>query len=200
VADADRERWNRRYADRLMQRDYTFEPSRWLVEIAEQLRPPRPDARALDLACGGGRNAVWLAERRWTVDAWDLSDIGLAILSQELDERAARGAPLEIYPQQIDLDEAAIPQSVYDLVLNVMFLDRRLWPALAASLRPGGLLAFQTFVDAPGGRTSEVSPEHLLQPGELRTAFEALGLETVAYDEAGERMTARLLARKPETA
>jgi tellurite methyltransferase len=200
VAEADRKRWNRRYSERLAQRDYTFEPSRWLVEIADQLRPPHRDARALDIACGGGRNAIWLAERTWAVDAWDLSDVGLAILSRELDARAARGAPLEVYPQQLDLDEAAIPQGVYDLVLNIMFLDRRLWPPLVAALRPGGLLVFQTFVDAPGGRTSEVSPEHLLQPGELRTAFEALGLETVTYDEAGERATARLLARKPEHA
>ena len=69
-------------------------------------------------------------------------------------------------------------------------------PSLAASLRPGGLLAFQTFVDAPGGRTSEVSPAHLLQPDELHATFEALGLETVSYDEHGERLTARLLARK----
>ncbi|MCC7371905.1 MAG: methyltransferase domain-containing protein [Chloroflexi bacterium] len=197
MADTDRERWNRRYADRLEQRDYAFEPSRWLLEIADQLRPPRADARALDLACGGGRNAVWLAERRWTVDAWDLSDVGLAILSREIDERAARGAPVEVYPQQIDLDTATIPEGVYDLVLNILFLDRRLWPQLAASLRPGGLLVFQTFVDAPGGRTSEVSPEHLLQSGEPRAAFEALGLETLSYDEAGERSSARLLARKP---
>jgi tellurite methyltransferase len=165
-------------------------------------RPVAPAAqgRPRPRYCGGGRNAIWLAERTWAVDAWDLSDVGLAILSRELDARAARGAPLEVYPQQLDLDEAAIPQGVYDLVLNIMFLDRRLWPPLVAALRPGGLLVFQTFVDAPGGRTSEVSPEHLLQPGELRTAFEALGLETVTYDEAGERATARLLARKPEHA
>ena len=59
----------------------------------------------------------------------------------------------------------------------MLFLDRRLWPEMAAALRPGGLLVFETFVDLPGGRTSEVGPEHLLQPGELRAAFEALGLE-----------------------
>jgi hypothetical protein len=74
--------------------------------------------------------------------------------------------------------------------------DRDLWSGMAGALRPGGLLAFETFVDLPGGRTSEVSPEHLLQPGEPRTAFEALGLETVLYDEDGPRGTARLLARR----
>jgi SAM-dependent methyltransferase len=199
VAEADRERWNRRYTARHEARDYAFQPTRWLPEVEIRLRPPRLDARALDLACGGGRNAVWLAERGWTVDAWDLSDVGLAILARELDRRAARAAPLEVYPQQIDLDTATLPTATYDLVLNLLFLDRRLWPSLGAALRPGGLLVFETFVDlpAPTGRRSEVSPEHLLKPGELRTAFEALGLETVEHDEDGPRGTARLLARRP---
>jgi SAM-dependent methyltransferase len=199
VAEADRERWNRRYTERYEARDYAFEPTHWLPEIEAQLRPPRRDARALDLACGGGRNAVWLAERGWTVDAWDLSDVGLAILGRELDQRAAIAAPLEVYPQQVDLDAATLPTAAYDLVLNLLFLDRRLWPSLVAALRPGGLLAFETFVNlpAPAGRRSEVSPEHLLQPGELREAFDALGLATVAHDEDGLRGTARLLARRP---
>jgi tellurite methyltransferase len=198
MAEADRERWNRRYTERYEARDYAFRPTSWLPEIETWLRPPRPDARALDLACGGGRNAIWLAERGWTVDAWDLSDVGLAILARELDQRAARATPLEIYPQQVDLDAATLPTATYDLVLNLLFLDRRLWPSLVTALRPGGLLAFETFVDlpAPAGRRSDVGPEHLLQPGELRAAFEALGLETVEYAEDGPRGTARLLARR----
>jgi len=68
---------------------------------------------------------------------------------------------------------------------------------MAQALRPGGLLAFETFVKHPLGRQSEVSPEHLLQPGELRSAFEALGLDTIKYEEGGLGGTARLLARKP---
>ena len=68
---------------------------------------------------------------------------------------------------------------------------------MAAALRPSGLLAFETFVNLPGGRTSEVSPEHRLQLAELRAAFERLGLGTLLYDEDGPRGTARLLARRP---
>jgi tellurite methyltransferase len=172
-------------------------PSRWLVEIEARLTPPYAGARALDLACGAGRNAVWLAERGWTVDAWDLSDVALSILVREREERAAHGFPLPIDVRETDLDGAAIPPATYDLVLNMLFLDRRLWPQMAAALRPGGLLAFETFVDLPGGRRSEVGPDHLLQPGELRAAFEALGLETLVSDEDGPRGTARLLARRP---
>lgn len=197
MAESDRERWNRRYTERYEAREYSWLPSRWLVEIADALRPPHQGARALDLACGTGRNSVFLAERGWTVDAWDVSDVALSILASEREDRASRGFPLEIDVRDIDLDTASIPPETYDLVLNMLFLDRRLWPEMAAALRPGGLLVFQTFVDMPGGRESEVSPAHLLQPGELRAAFEALGLETVSYDETGERGSARLLARRP---
>ena len=197
MAEGDRERWNRRYAERYAERTYDFMPSRWLSEIEARLTPPCPGARALDLACGPGRNAVWLAERGWTVDAWDLSDVALSILVCEREERAAHGFPLPIEVREIDLDTAEIPADTYDLVLNMLFLNRRLWPAQADALRPGGLLAFETFVDLPGGRRSEASPEHLLQPGELQAAFEALGLEALLSDEDAQRGTARLLARRP---
>ena len=197
MAATDRERWNRRYSERYAERSYDYIPTRWLPEIEDRLAAPRADARALDLACGPGRNAVWLAERGWTVDAWDLSDVALSILVYEREERAARGFSLPIDVREIDLDSAEIPAATYDLILNILFLDRRMWPEMAAALRPGGLLAFETFVNLPGGRTSEVSPEHLLQPGELRAAFEAFGLQTIVYDEDGPRGTARLLARRP---
>jgi SAM-dependent methyltransferase len=197
LPETERERWNRRYRERYAERPYSWLPSRWLAEIADALRPPQPDARALDLACGPGRNAVFLAELGWSVDAWDISDVALSILTYEREDRASRGFDLPIEIREVDLDTATIPADSYDLVLNVLFLDRRLWPTMAAALRPGGLLVFQTFVEVPGGRESEVSPAHLLQPDELRAAFEALGLATVSYDETGERGTARLLARRP---
>ncbi|MFN8633383.1 MAG: methyltransferase domain-containing protein [Chloroflexota bacterium] len=196
MADTDRERWNFRYAERHAERPYLFEPTSWLPEIADQLVPPHPGARALDLACGPGRNAVWLAERGWTVDAWELSDVALDILRREIERRAAAGSPLHVTPRQIDLDAAELPPETYALILNVLFLDRRLWPGMARALVSGGLLVFETFVHHPLGRQSEVSPEHLLQPGELRAAFEALGLQTVSYDELAARGTARLLARR----
>ncbi|MCC6420717.1 MAG: methyltransferase domain-containing protein [Gemmataceae bacterium] len=197
MADSDRARWNARYSDRRAARPMRWEPTRWLPEIREQLQPPHAGARALDLACGPGRNAVWLAEQGWTVDAWDLSDVALAILRDELDRRAVLHRGLPVTPTQVDLDTATIPPDSYDLLANVLFLDRRLWPQMADALRPGGLLVFETFVNRPGGRTSEVSPAHLLEPGELRAAFEALGLTVLLYDEENAHGTARLLARRP---
>jgi SAM-dependent methyltransferase len=197
VADTDRQRWNTRYADRYATRDYRWEPARWLPEIEGALRPPRAGARALDLACGGGRNAVWLAERGWSVDAWDLSDVGLDILRREIDDRHTAGASLDVTPRQVDLARATIPPSTYGLILNMLFLDRRLWPAMAGALVPGGLLAFETFLDVGPGSRPSLRPEHLLQPGELHAAFEAHGLTTMSFDEDRDRATARLLARRP---
>ena len=197
MAESDRERWNRRYSERQAERAYSWQPSRWLAEIAAAITPPYRGARALDLACGPGRNSVFLAERGWHVDAWDISDVALSILASEREDRASRGLDLPIDIRQVDLDTVTLTPCTYDLILNVLFLERRLWPEMVAALRPGGLLVFQTFVEVPGGRESEVSPAHLLQPGELASAFNALGLETVSFDETGERGTARLLARRP---
>jgi hypothetical protein len=83
------------------------------------------------------------------------------------------------------------------LIVNLLFLDRRLWSSMAAALRPDGRLLFETFFDVGPGSRPSVSPEHLLAPGELRAAFEAFGLETLAYDEEAARATARLLAHRP---
>jgi SAM-dependent methyltransferase len=67
----DASHWNERYASD----DYVWhlDPNVFLVEEVNDL-PPR---RALDLACGEGRNAVWLAGQGWTVTGVDFSDVGL---------------------------------------------------------------------------------------------------------------------------
>lgn len=197
MTEADRERWNRRYAERYAERDESWQPSRWLVEIEPRLERPFPGARALDLACGPGRHSIWLAERGWLVDAWDISDVALEVLGAEVERRMGTGYPLAVALRHVDLDTVIIPARAYDLILNVYFLDRRLWPMIARALLPGGLLAFQTFVDVPGARASEVSPAHLLEPGELRAAFEGLGLHPLQYDEIDEPGTAHLLAHHP---
>lgn len=67
----DREEWNKRYADKEFV--WTVDPNRFLVAEVAHLQP----GRALDLGCGEGRNAVWLAEQGWQVTAVDFSEIGL---------------------------------------------------------------------------------------------------------------------------
>ena len=191
MAEADRRRWDERYRAG----DYDFTPNGWLVSLAERLRPARRGARALDVACGGGRNAIFLGELGYRVDAWDISDVGLAILRTALDRRAAAGGRLEVLPRRVDLDDTTLPTDAYELVVVLFFLDRALFPRLVGSLTPGGLLLVETFVDLGHETHPGVRPEYKLRARELPAAFTALEILEDAEDPASG--TARLLARRP---
>ena len=80
-----REEWNRRYAGSELL--WTAQPNRFLVAEAAGL----PPGRALDLACGEGRNAVWLAERGWQVTGVDFSDAALEKARALADARGVEG-------------------------------------------------------------------------------------------------------------
>jgi SAM-dependent methyltransferase len=101
-----REEWNRRYAGTELL--WTARPNRFLVVEAGDLRP----GRALDLACGEGRNAVWLAEQSWRVTGVDFSDVALA---KARNLAAARG--VEVDWVQADLLAYRPGRRAYDLVL-----------------------------------------------------------------------------------
>jgi SAM-dependent methyltransferase len=130
----DRDEWNRRYAGRELL--WTAAPNRFLVAEAAGLTA----GRALDLACGEGRNAVWLAEQGWTVTGVDFSDValrkarGLAAASG-VDVRWVAADLLAYHPE---------PQA-YDLVLlfylQVPAAERRpIVRAAAGGVAPGGTL------------------------------------------------------------
>jgi SAM-dependent methyltransferase len=131
-AEAD---WNERYAGRELV--WTAEPNRlFAAEVADL-----PAGRALDLACGEGRNAVWLAERGWRVTGVDFAAVGLA-KAREL--AAARG--VEVEWAHADLLEYEPEAGVFDLVAILYLqlphdeLDVVLRRAAAAVARGGTLL------------------------------------------------------------
>ena len=155
--------------------------------LAEQAARLPAAGHALDLACGRGGNALWLARRGWTVDAWDLADAAVA----ELRARAAREG-LDLRAEVRDVIARPPPPDCCDLAAVSRFLHRPLLPALAAAVRPGGLLAYQTFLaghPGPGPR----NPDYLLRPGELRARF--AGWE--ALHDAERDGQALWLARRP---
>jgi SAM-dependent methyltransferase len=134
AADPSRERWNRRWAGERANAATT--PSAFLIAETETL----PPGRALDLACGAGRNAVWLARRGWRVTGVDFSDVAL---------QAARGlaASAGVDVEWIEADAVTWPAEsrAYDLVA-VMYLQlpaaerRAALARAAAAVRPGGTL------------------------------------------------------------
>jgi len=193
VADQDRVHWNQRYAGRT----YDFTPAASLVALSPLLRPGRRRACALDLACGGGRNALYLAELGYRVDAWDISDAGLAILQAELDRLADAGRPLAVSAQRADLEAVELPSATYDLVLDYYFLERSLFPDMAAALRPDGLVLVENYLDNERGGEKMANPAYRLAPGELRAPF--ADLDILEYVEDEHSGVARLLAQRPLT-
>ena len=127
---------------------------------------------ALDVACGGGRNALFLAQHGLRVVAVDIDRAAL-----ELCQREARRRGLPVDAVQADVMSFFLPPSTYDVVVDFYFLERGLCPRLAAALRPGGLLFFETFTVAQ--RQYGWGPSRdawLLQPGELPTLFPTLAV------------------------
>ena len=177
--------------------------------ILTELWPLLPGGLALDLACGRGRNALFLAAHGRHVTAVDWSGAALDILEeraknwqipvrriQRIDE-AKPLTPSGIDLLQADLEAVALPANRYSVILCVRYLQRSLFPQICSALRAGGMLLFETYtiaqLDFSGGPRD---PAYLLDKGELRKAFPEL--EVVFYRELrAEQGIASLAARKP---
>lgn len=189
----DQRRWDERY----LTGDWADidEPAQIVLDLVPHLRPP---GTALDLACGAGRNALFLAERGFRVMGVDISREGLRRLARRADERN-----LPIQPVHADLERFAVAPASFDVIVNTHFLLRATFPLIREALRPGGYLAFETYsvdeIEVLGG---DIRRAFALERGELLEAFGDLQL--VLYEEGvfemdeGERGLARLIARNVE--
>ena len=122
--------------------------------------------RALDVAMGRGGHARLLAElgcRTFGVDVqWEIV---------AATERAAEQRGYSLRAWCADLTRSPLPRSRFELIVVTRYLQRDLFPALAAALSPGGFLVYETFTEAQLARCwGPTSPDHLLKPGESRAA------------------------------
>jgi len=181
--------WDERYR----QGEHTNDqPHRLVVRFASQLRP----GRALDVACGPGRHALYLAERGWQVTAVDSSKVAIDILFERTRER---NVPVDARLADLELGEFLIESTGYDLIVNCHYLQRDLFPAIKAGVRPGGVvLAVIAMVDDDPS-VKPMNPAFLLQPGELRAAFAGWELlhDVEGKAGAGKRAMAEIIARRP---
>jgi tellurite methyltransferase len=157
------------------------------ASIVRELLPLLPTGPALDIACGTGRHALFLAARGQHVTAVDLSSVALDTLEARARnmrapvqrstnfhaaERPMQGG-LEL--MHANLEETRLPERSYDLILCVQFLQRSLFPQMIRALHPDGVLLMETFTRAQlefsGGPRN---PAFLLETGELREAFSEL--------------------------
>lgn len=97
---------------------------------------------ALDLACGKGKNSLYLASLGFDVTALDGSDTALQLLNTAA---KAEGFTQKIKTLQTDLDKSELKKSHYDLIIVVRYLNRHLFADIEAALKPGGVLLYKTF-------------------------------------------------------
>jgi SAM-dependent methyltransferase len=191
MAREDQIRWDRKHGVE----HGAQEPSSFLIEILDSGCWEIPPGRALDIATGKGRNALWLAQRGFKVDAIDISAAGLAEA-----ERRGREKSLTVSWQRADLESAKLSEAHYDLIINFNYLQRSLVPRLIEALRVGGFVIFETYLAGQEAFGEPTNPAYFLGHNELLELFH--GFRVLYYREgicveAGKRaMRAGLFAQK----
>lgn len=187
----ERTLWDKKYSEHS---HGSLDPDPFLVSAYEEFLAGRPPGTALDVAGGVGRHSIWLAQRGWRVSLLDISEIGI----QQAKENATRtGTASSISVKVCDLNVVKdLGRERYDLVVVFFFLQRELFPALAAAIKPGGFLLYKTYTSEQ--RNFSGGPSHpmfLLEPNELLRAFSSM--RVLHYHETiREKGVAELVARK----
>ena len=126
---------------------------------------------ALDLACGLGANALYLAQQGLAVTAWDISNVAIEKLKV-----SAATQRLNINACQENIQVESFAKCSFDVVVVSRFLDRTLSDAIIGAIKPNGLLFYQTFNREKTNRVGPNNPDYLLVEHELCSLFAKLKL------------------------
>lgn len=187
--ESDRIKWNKRYESEPFYLGKN--PSRFLIHEIEHIKMLAPGRAALDVACGEGRNSIYLAKNGFMVTGIDISDSGLAkAIALSAEENVTADF------RRIDLINYQIEEK-FDLILNFNFLLRGLIPWEISALNPGGLLMFDSILESPQLLKTH-NPDFLLRKGELERIFGKYEGKILFSEEIqeGDMPTARLLFQK----
>ncbi|MGH9584647.1 MAG: methyltransferase domain-containing protein [Bryobacteraceae bacterium] len=167
-------------------------PTKLVVEVVEKLAA----GTAIDLACGAGRNALYLAGRGWAVTAVDGSETALELVRLRA---AERGLPVQTKAADLTTPNFTMPSEAFDLILIAYYLQRDLFAKAKTAVRPGGVVVAIAHTPEPG----EGQSEKRAAPGELREFFKGWELlwdyEGPSRDPAHRRPVAEIAALKPRT-
>lgn len=182
--------WDERYRKLEQTSDLRLSPTPLVVETAQQLTP----GRALDLACGTGRNALWLARQGWATSAIDGSAVAVTKLRSLADELG-----LKIDTSVADLTRAdfQLEEAQWDLILMCYYLQRDLFPQVKKAVVPGGIVIAIVHRTDPGESPSETR----LPAGELMEHFAGWQIlhsrEGSSADTDHRRSVAEIVAKRP---
>lgn len=164
------EKWDKKYAESTLQT-----PANPCFVLKQHSRLLPFKGQALELACGLGGNARFLAQCGLKTHAWDISDSALTVLNNW-----ASLNQLPIIPLVTNLEQMILPYQQFDVIVVSRYLDRKQFKAIEDALKSNGLLFYQTFL-APIQDNAPNNPDFYLQTNELNQAW--LNLETLVYGE-----------------
>lgn len=172
MSEQDREKWNRRYATGAAAQNR--HPSELLQQAIAAFEPPC--GRALDIACGAGRNALYLAGLGYQVDGVDIS-------GEALSRGRQRAAELGLAINWIehDLSEGLNISDRYQLIVMLRYVNLPLLAQLPKSLAPGGLLVVEQHLQTDAAVSGPRDPRFRVAPGALAEAVD--GLQPLLLEE-----------------
>lgn len=178
----DRERWDRRYTSG------DYQPRRQHSPLVEEAVDHLDGGRALVLACGGGRNALFLAARGFEVEAVDVSAVAIEMAETEGERRG-----LKVNWRVADIEDLEFVEAEYQLITMIRYLNRDVWPSIRDALALDGWLVMEQHLKT-GREVAGPSDESRISRGELLAAFGDLRvikyLEEYTRSEATNRMYA----------
>ena len=190
---SDQKRWNERFK----RKEFALgkEPNPFLKKYIHLL----PKGKALDIASGEGRNAVFLAQQGFEVDAMDISGKGL-----KKAQKLAREQGVKIKTFLVDLDQYQIEKERYDLIANFYYLKRRLIPRIKKGIKKGGRVVFETYLleHRTLGTGGPKQAKYFLKPNELLRLFKNFRIlfyrEGIFKEGGRKKAVASLIAEKIE--
>ncbi|MEA2099974.1 MAG: methyltransferase domain-containing protein [Campylobacterota bacterium] len=174
MSTKDKEKWDLKYIEKsklLRPREASRNLQKYVVHSA--------GGKALDLACGAGRNSIFLAECGFDVDALDIAQIALKTLNAEANKKNIHS---KINTYQVDLDRYKVKKDIYDIIVMANFLDREVLESAKNALKKGGILFVETYMINDENEKTLSNPNNLLKSQELKGILDN-SWQILYYDE-----------------
>ncbi len=154
----DKQRWDDKYKNALLPQNEI----EVVQKYAQEAKGKNPKGKkALDIACGMGRNAKLLANMDFEVDALDISEVAISSLQ----------GMKNIDAKVVDFDTYVLKENAYDLIVCTYFLERKLFPQIYKALKEEGIFIFETFMHDEANENVPSNRAFLLDKGELEETF-----------------------------
>lgn len=169
MAQKDKIKWDNKYKElpKLLEKR---DPCEKLVKYINKVSK----GKALDVACGSGRNTIYMAGNGFKVDALDISSVALESLSKLENPN--------INTLLVDLDEYTFQENFYNLITKTNFLDRDIIEKIKKALKKDGIIIIETYMEDENNEKKDSNPDYLLKKDELKSFFTD-GFEILDYDE-----------------